>query len=459
MFNTKKSIMSKKQMTLEVVNQNAAGIDIGSRSHWVAVGQNAEDVKEFGVYSEDHQALIKWLSEHEVTTIAMESTGTYWQNLFSSLVAHGFEVILVNGKQTKNIKGKKTDIKDCQWIQKLHSLGLLSSSFLPDSTTDIIRTYTRHRQNILKQSSNTVLKVQKYLRLMNMRLEVVVNDIVGETGKKIITSFIAGEKLGKKLAECRHYNCRKSEEEIAKALQYNGREDYMFALKQEWETYLHLQRQLSAVDAQIHKLLSGIIDKDENKKQHIATNKPHKRKNKNTIRGTDMNQIAYQYFEGIDLMAIEGVNDATIMTIISEVGLEGIKKFETAKQFTAWLRLAPNNKISGGKILSHRIPKGSSRLKIALRNAANAIGNLKEGFLSEFFRRISYKRGRQTAISATARKLAVIIWNMLVKGLSYNPPIQYLFLDQKRKLKMVSRIKKNIDKFAITNEELGIVIN
>jgi len=170
--------MKKKQISLEVINPNAAGIDVGSRSHWVAVGQNAQDVKEFGVYSQDHQELCEWLKEHGVATIAMESTGTYWQNLFSSLVSYGFDVILVNGRQTKNIKGKKTDIKDCQWIQKLHTLGLLSSSFLPNSTTAIIRTYSRHRQNNLKQTAKTVLKMQKYLRLMNMRLDVVVNDRV-----------------------------------------------------------------------------------------------------------------------------------------------------------------------------------------------------------------------------------------------------------------------------------------
>lgn len=387
--------MSKKTMSLEVVNPNAAGIDIGSRSHWVAIGQDAQDVKEFGVYSEDNEALCKWLQENEIETIAMESTGTYWQNLFSTLISHEFDVILVNGKQTKNIRGKKTDIKDCQWIQKLHSLGLLSSSFLPDSTTDIIRTYSRHRQNLVRQSSRTVLKVQKYLRLMNMRLDVVVKDVVGLTGTKIISDFIAGERSGKELAKNRHYNCRKPEEEIAKALQYNGREDYMFALKHEWNTYLHIQKQIEEVDGEIKKLLEDIIDQDDNKKQHIVTPKKYKRKNKNTIKGTDMNFIAYQYFEGIDLMAIEGVNDATIMAIISEIGLEGIKKFETAKQFTAWLRLAPNNKISGGKVLSHHLPKGSSRLKIALRNAANAIGNLKEGHLADFFRKINYKKVEQ----------------------------------------------------------------
>jgi transposase len=168
-----------------------------------------------------------------------------------------------------------------------------------------------------------------------------------------------------------------------------------------------------------------------------------------------MNQISYKYFEGIDLMEIEGINDATIMAIISEIGLKGIKKFSSGKQFTAWLRLAPNNKISGGKVLSHHIPKGSSRLKIAFRNAANAIGNLKEGHLADFFRRINYKKGRSTAINATARKLAVIVWNMLVKGESYNPPTQYMFLDEKRRLGLVNRIKKQITKFEIQPEQLG----
>jgi transposase len=447
--------MKKKKISLEVVNPNAAGIDVGSRSHWVAVGLNALDVKEFGVYSQDHKELCEWLEKHQVTTIAMESTGTYWQNLFSSLTVYGFDVILVNGRQTKNIKGKKTDILDCQWIQKLHTLGLLSSSFLPDSVTSIIRTYSRHRQNILKQSASAVLKTQKYLRLMNMRLDVVVNDIVGLTGTKIIKAFIDGEKSGKELAKHRHYNCRKPETEIAKALEYNGREDYFFALKQEWETYLHLQEQKKEVDAQIKKHLEQVIDKDDEKKQHIATKKPYKRKNKNTITGADINQLSYQYFEGVDLMAIEGVNDATVMAFISEIGLEGIKKFESAKQFTSWLRLAPNNKISGGKVLSHHLPKGSNRLKIALRQAANSIGNLKEGHLADFFKRINYKKGRTTAISATARKLAVIIWNMLVKGVPYNPPSEYLFLDQKRKLKMVNRMKRNIAKFEIKPEDVG----
>ena len=177
----------------------------------------AQDVKEFWVYSDDNYGLCLWLEKHRVETVAMESTGTYWQNQFSSLTAFGFEVILVNGQQTKNIKAKKTDIKDYQWIQKLHTLGLLTGSFLPDSTTDIFRTYSRHRQGILEQSARTVLYVQKHLWLMNMRLDVGVRDITGLTGTKIITDLIGGQTSGKELAGHRHYNCQKPESEIAKA--------------------------------------------------------------------------------------------------------------------------------------------------------------------------------------------------------------------------------------------------
>lgn len=272
--------MEEKQISLEVVNPNAAGIDIGSRSHWVAVGQNAEDVKEFGVYSQDQMDLCEWLKSKNVTSIAMESTGTYWQNLFSTLVGQGFDVILVNGRQTKNIKGKKTDIKDCQWIQKLHSLGLLSASFLPDSDTYTVRTYSRHRLNLLNRSASCVKHIQKNLRLMNMRLEVVVRDIVGLTGTSIIEAFVNGEYNGTELAKLRHGNCRKSEDEIARALQYNNRQDYLFALKQEWETYKYIQKQIEQTDLEINDLLKHIVQKNDNKKQHYIEKKSTREKTK-----------------------------------------------------------------------------------------------------------------------------------------------------------------------------------
>jgi len=201
--------MKKDVISMEVVNPHAAGIDVGSRSHWVAIGQNDSDVCEYGVYNEDLFSIADWLQEKQVTTVAMESTGTYWQHLFSVLTSRGFEVILCNGKFTKNIKGKKTDIMDCQWIQRLHSLGLLTSNFLPDIEIEQLRTYCRHRSNLLHMTSSTSRKMQKYLHLLNLRLDVVVKDVCGLTGLRIISSICQGETDSDKLASLRHYNCKK----------------------------------------------------------------------------------------------------------------------------------------------------------------------------------------------------------------------------------------------------------
>jgi len=445
--------MQKKNVKMEVINLNAAGIDIGSRSHFVAVGQGTADVKEFGVYNEDLKAIAAWLKENEIATVAMESTGTYWQSLFAVLQAQGFQVILCNGKFTKNIKGKKSDVQDCQWIQKLHTMGLLSGSFLPDEATEQLRTYCRHRANLLDQAADTTRKMQKYLRLLNLRLDVVVNDITGLTGLKIIDAICKGEINPQKLASLRNGNCKKSEEEIAKALQTNGRNDYLFTLKHEYQMYVNFQSKITECDKQIEKMLNQQINNDENKKQHHIGKKVHKRINKNTPKNIDINLLSYQYFEGVDLLAIEGVSYSTVLTLMSEVG-HGIHKFETAKQFASWLRLSPNNKISGGKVLSNKIPKGSNRLKTALRNAANAIGNLKNTALSNFFARISHRKGRVSAISATARKLAVIIWNMVVKSKPYVPLTEYQFVDQKRK--KITAMKRLITKFEITTDDLNL---
>ncbi|WP_339717129.1 IS110 family transposase [Cyclobacterium amurskyense] len=451
--------MEQEFVSMQVVNPQAAGVDVGSRSHWVAVGQSEKDVREYGVFNQDLFALADWLKEKDVKTVAMESTGTYWQNLYAVLISKGLHVVLCNGKFTKNIKGKKTDIKDCQWIQKLHTLGLLTSSFLPDGKTEELRTYCRQRANLLHLAASTSKKMQKNLRLLNLRLDVVVKDICGLTGLLIIRAICDGETDPEKLASFRHGNCRKSEEEIAKALQTNGRKDYLFALQQELDTYDHLQNKIDECDKEIDKMLNEIIQSDDNKRQHFIDAKPHKRVNKNTPKDIDLNLKSYQMFEGTDLLAIEGMSYSTVLALMSEVGLEGIRKFKTAKHFASWLRLAPNNKVSGGKVLSSKVPKGSNRLKIALRNAANAIGNLKDSTpLRDFFHRISFRKGRVSAISATARKLAVIIWNMVVKGVPYINPEGYLFLDQKRKLGLVKRIKKQIDKFGLTNADLGLEI-
>ena len=446
----------KKKIKLEIVNPNAAGIDVGSRSHFVAIGQSLEEVKEFGVYDEDLKNLSCWLLENNIETVALESTGDYWQNLHGQLLKEGIEVVLVNGKFTKNIKGKKTDVLDCMWIQKMHALGLLSGSFLPDDITMQLRTFCRQRLNMLRWSAQASSKMQKYLKFLNFRLDVVVSDICGLTGLKIITAICDGNLNPKELAKMRHYNCRKPEEEIEKALHGNNRKEYLFGLKQEFEAYQFFKQKIKECEEEIKDFLENYFLSQEFPVDDMPSKKPYKRLNKNAPKNIDLNVASYQYFGGVDLMAIEGVSHATLLTLMSEIGPDGIKKFKSAKQFASWLRLAPNNKISGGKTLSRRTPRGSGRLKIALRNAANAIGNLREGQLANFFKRIAYKKGRQIAITATARKLAIIIWIMVTNKEKYQPTESHMFLDEKRKLGIVKRMKKKIANLGITNEDLGL---
>ena len=439
---------------MKIVNPHAAGIDIGSKEHFVAIGQGVDQVKSFGVYAQDLADLAQYLVENGITTVAMESTGAYWQNLFTELINAGLDVTLCNGRFTKHVSRKKTDVLDCQWIQKLHTLGLLPSCFLPDEQTEKLRTLCRHRANMIDQKADTSHQMQKYLKLLNFRLVVVVRDVTGLTGIKIIADICSGNLDPISLAKHRHYNCRKSEEEIAKALVSNRREDYLFGLQQEYNRYLFYKEKIEQCDAKIKETLDPIINSQLDTVDDLPDKKPYTRFNKNSISGVDLNVVAYQYFGGVDLLQIPGVSFSTVLSIMSEIGKDGFSKFPTAKHFCSWLRLAPNNRISGGRMLSHKIPKGSHRLKIALRNAANAVGNLKDSDLGKFFKKIAFRKGRQGAITATARKIAVILWNMITKNEQYNPTNQYVFLDQKRR--QIALIRKRISTYGIDPNELGI---
>ena len=445
-------------MKMDIINPNAAGIDIGSRSHFVAINQSNSEVREFGVFADDNEQLAGWLKDNNIKTVALESTGTYWQNLYLVLQQHGFEVILANGKFTKNIKGRKTDVQDCQWIQKLHSLGLLTGSFLPDDETEQLRTYCRQRTAWINQGASVIQKMQKFLRLLNLRLDVAVTDIAGLTGLKIIKAVCSGITDPFELSKLVHRNCKKSPEEIALALNCNHRQDLLFGLKQEYQMFLTIRDKITECDEHIKVFIDQHFNNNPEKKKLSAPKKIYKKKNKNAPKNMDMNQIAYQYFDGVDLMAIEGVSDRTVIDLMSELGPEGFKKFPTYKHFTSWLRLAPNNKISGGKKLSRRVGKGSNKLKTALRRAANVLGNLKDSHLGQFFRRIAYRKGRVAAITATARKLAVIIWKMVVEKVPYNPPNPYEFRDQKR-ARILRDMKKKINKLNFSPMDLGLNFN
>jgi len=437
----------KKYEKMAVVHPRSAGIDIGSKSHWVAIGQNKEDVKEFGAYTEDLHAICKHLKDHNVTDVAMESTGNYWKALFILLQAYGFKVILVNGKFTKNVKGKKTDLLDCQWIQKLHSLGMLEGSFIPDNDTEKLRHFCRHRQSMVEDSASLIPKMQKALRQTNIRLDIALNDITGKSGKAIIEAIIKGHRDPNYLASLVDYRVRTSKEEIAKALTGDYRDEYIFELKQSYELYLFYHKKIDECDKQIEAVLKERISRDESdsSKHSPPYTGKLKRHYKNDPK-INLQELSFKITGGVDFSAIDGVGHHTLLTILSEVGID-FSKFPTAKHFSSWLHLSPNNKITGGKIISSKTPKGKHRIADALQHVAVVIGNnLKSGALHHFFKRIQIKKGTEAAIIATARKLSVIIWNMMTKKTAYQSikEEEYLIKVRENQIKTINRKIKSL---------------
>ena len=406
--------MKKKKLVFDVINSHAAGIDVGSREHYVAVGQQADQVRRFGVYTQDHEALILYMREHSINTVAMESTGTYWQTLFSAIQSAGIQVLLTNSKQIKNPSGK-TDVKDARWLQKLHTLGLLNGNFLPTEQVKKLRSYHRHRTMLSEDGTRYILRMQKAMQQMNVRLEIALSDISGQSGMRIIHAILQGERDGKILAKLAHGGVKKSKEEIAAALVGNWKDEHLYELRDAYELYLEFTRRVENCDYQINRVLMSMASEQMHELPQDVKLSVKKRQGKQVK--VNVSAYSYQYF-GTDLLSIDGVAHNTVMTLLAEVGND-IYKFSTARKFCRWLRLAPDNRISGSKVISSRTPSGRNVLANALRNAANTVGQRKDGSMKKFFSRIAYKKGRAAAITATARKLAVIIWNMIVKKQPY----------------------------------------
>ncbi len=304
--------MEKKELSLPIINLHAAGIDVGSRSHLVAVDQNPEHVQEFGVYTKDHEKLIVHFQQFGITTVAMESTESYWQTLFNALQGAGFQVLLVNGSQTKNVKGKKTDVLDCMWIQKLHSLGLLSGSFLLSDHLQKLRTYYLHRQHLLEQSAKYTNKMQKVLRLMNIRLDVVLNDITGKSGMAMIDSILAGERDPNQLASLVDGRVKKSKEEIAASLHGQWRDDLLFELKSCLSLYEIYEKAIVECDRQIE---TALITYAPVNNQQIKPQTPLNKASKSHYKHSptfNVQQIAFSYFR-TDLFEISGLSHSTIL--------------------------------------------------------------------------------------------------------------------------------------------------
>ena len=445
----------KNSVSMAVVNEHAAGIDVGSRQHYVAVGQEPQDVRTFNVYTKDHKALIEWLQQKGIVTVALESTGTYWQTLFSSLQAAGFEVVLSNN-YIKDPQ-RKTDTNDARWLQKMHTLGLLKHSFIPSAEIARLRSYHRHRSNIVAAATAHTQHMQKALRLMNLLFDLVLSDFTGLGGTKRREAILSVERSGEALSKLAHNRVKKSKQEIADSLQGDWKEEQLYILQDEWTMYKNCQQRMTICDQKIEALLKTMIHKTAPLHKAIPT-KPVKEKKHHSKNapGFDAAALSREYF-GVDLLRIEGVASNTVMTFISEVGSD-IYKFPTMKNFTSWLRLAPNNKKTGDKVFSSRTPKGKSIMANAFRVAANTVAQRKDGVLKKIFSRIAYKKGRSAAITAVARRLAEIFWIMTVKKQEYQPKNEQLYEEQIKR-NVIKNIHKKIRRFGLTTEDILVVSN
>jgi transposase len=402
---------------LPVQHPHAAGIDIGSRSHWVCVGFTTDAasclIREFPAHTDGLRAIAAFLREHQVNTIALESTGVYWIPLFELLQAQGFEVFLVDPSYSQQLRGRpKTDRRDCQWIYRLHSVGLLAAAFRPDEQTCRLRAYLRQRANLVRQASRHVQHLQKALEQMNLKLTEVLSDITGVTGRAILRAILRGTRAPEKLAKYRDKACKASEAEIAQALTGSYREEHLFALKLAYEAWQFTRGQVEQVDGQI-ALQLGRMKCDRALPPLLPKARTKRRVNSPRF---DVRAALY-YVVGLDLTEIEGVSELTALTVISEIG-PGVSRFATVKRFCSWLGLCPNWQKTGGRVKSSRTRRGVNRAAQALRLAAQSLHHSR-GALGGFLRRMKGRLGAQAAVTATAHKLARIVYLALKHGLTY----------------------------------------
>ncbi len=400
----------------KIVNPNAAGIDISSKDHFVAVPEEkSKQVKCFGAYTRDLHLLAKWLKACEVETVAMESTGVYWYQLYVILLDYGFEVYLVNSCHFKSVPRRKSDVCDAQWLQELHSLGVLRGSFQPDNLTRTLRNYVRHRKMLVKQMSRATQHMQKALEQMNIKLNNVIRDITGKTGMAIITKILEGERDPDILSNYRDGRIKATKEQLIKSLEGNWREDQIFSLKLAYQHYMFLQSQLRECDRESEKVIAQMSDHNVATKQ---IKQPETKKNQPRF---NVSQHLYQAL-GVDVTRIYGFKQTTALTVFSETGSNLKDKFPTQKQFQSWLNVVPNNKISGGKIISSKVKKKKNNAGQAFREAANTLWNAQNPF-GEYLRKKKAKSGSGQAIVATARKIAAVYYKMVTEKVEFDPYI------------------------------------
>lgn len=431
----------KEVVEMAMLNPNAAGIDIGSTEHWVAVpeGRDPEKVKRFMAFTCDLHEIARWLKKCGITTVAMESTGIYWLNLFLLLEDYGFEVFLVNARNVKNVSGRKTDMSDAEWIQKLHSCGLLSNSFQPDSYTRELRTYTRHRQNLIRQASRYLQHMQKSMEQMNLKLHKVIRDLAGKTGMSIVMAILDGERDTGTLSDLRDRCIRASRETIMKSLEGTWREEYLFTLQQAYDSYHFVHLQIQQCDQKTEKAPREREPVEVLYKKETEPTKRKKKKNKNTPKFDVDTYLKEQL--GVDITRIDGIDSLSALNILGEMGSD-FSKWPTRKQFLSWLNLVPNNKQSGGKLISSHLMNKKNSAGQIFRKCGSCLWKSK-GPLGDYYRIQRAKNSGKAAAIATGNKLASIVYTMVTHKVEYDESI-LVKMKRNSQQKRLDRLQKKV---------------
>lgn len=400
--------------SLEQVHLNAAGIDVGAEFHFVAVpnDRDSRPVRRFGAFTCDLEALADWLEACGIEHVVMESTGVYWIPLFELLETRGFQVLLVDPRRLKSVPGRKSDVLDCQWLQQLHTFGLLQGAFRPDEQTCMLRSYLRHRSNLVSYASHHVQHMQKALTQMNLKLQHVISDVTGLTGMRIIDAILQGERDPVKLAKLSDPRCKNSTEVIAKALHGNWRDDHLFELRQSVEMYGYYQRQMADCDVQIETHLRTFSDQSGGQ----TLPPPRKRRRHTNEPAFELRQVCFR-MAGVDLTQIDGVDGHSALKLLSEIGTD-LSHWPSVKHFTSWLCLCPGTHNSGKKQGSGKTRRSANRAAATLRLAAQALYR-SDSALGAFLRRKRAQLGMPKAITATAHKLARIVYVMLTQKIAF----------------------------------------
>ena len=400
------------------INLHAAGLDIGQSEIMVCVPRASTEtpIRAYGTYTPDLAALADWLQACQVTTVAMEATGVYWLPVYEVLEGRGLSVFLVNARHIKNVPGRKTDVSDAQWIQTLHTYGLLSGSFVPDTEIRVLRAYWRQRGGLIEHRAAHIQHMQKALQQMNVQLTQVLSDITGVTGMQIIRAIVRGERNPVQLAQLRDKRCAHSSDEIAKALTGNYRPEHVFALKQALALHDFYTTQIVECDLEMERqyaALQSVADENDLPPQTPAKRASHSK----NAPGFSVRKQVFR-ITGVDLVAVTGLDESTVQTIIAEVGTD-VTRWPTEKHFSSWLGVAPHNDISGGKVLRSRTLKTNNRAGQAFRLAAQSVTRSQTTF-GAFYRRLAPRIGKQQAIVATAHKIARVVYAMLKHRTPFN---------------------------------------